>query len=408
MRIASGVTDQVLYFVAVDSTDLKTRKTGLTGFTVYRSRNGAAAVAMTTPTVTEVDATNMAGVYKLLLDEDMTIGAGNLTEEIVYHITVAAMAGVTRTIELFNTANYVVGTVSVNSDMRGTNGANTTVPDNTSIAAILVDTADMQPRVAAVEIATNELQTNQGNWLTATGFSTHTAANVRTEMDANSTQLNKIVNAEILQSATAQGGTANTITLSASTPSIADDLIAHTRIYITSGTGQFQSKTIDSYVNATKVANLSAGDTWAVIPDATSKYELKEGAAVHVNNITPSALTGITNELDANSTKLTDINADTNEIQTDWVATTGRLDILLGRLITELDSARNEPAQGTPSVNAKVGEKIDYLYKAWRNKTSQNATTMLIYDNAGTTIDHKLTVSDDGTTAIRGAVITGI
>lgn len=34
MRIPSGVTDQVVYFVAVDSTDLVTRETGLTGFTV--------------------------------------------------------------------------------------------------------------------------------------------------------------------------------------------------------------------------------------------------------------------------------------------------------------------------------------------------------------------------------------
>jgi len=62
--------------------------------------------------------------------------------------------------------------------MRGTDGANTTAPDNASIAAILVDT--------------NELQANQGNWSTATGFSTHTPANVRTEMDSNSTQLASI------------------------------------------------------------------------------------------------------------------------------------------------------------------------------------------------------------------------
>ena len=57
----------------------------------------------------------------------------------------------------------LVATTSVNSDMRGTDGANTVTPntvapDNASIAAILVDTAD--------------LQANQGQWLTATGFST--------------------------------------------------------------------------------------------------------------------------------------------------------------------------------------------------------------------------------------------
>lgn len=46
----------------------------------------------------------------------------------------------------------------VASNMRGTDGANTVEPDNASIAAILVDT--------------NELQTNQGDWATATGFAT--------------------------------------------------------------------------------------------------------------------------------------------------------------------------------------------------------------------------------------------
>jgi hypothetical protein len=119
MRIPSGVTDQVIYFIAVDSTDLKTRETGLTTFTVYRSRNGAAAAAMTTPTVTEVDATNMAGVYKLLLDEDMTIGSGNDSEEMIFHITQASMAPVDRTIELYRpkfTAGSTLTLAAINAE----------------------------------------------------------------------------------------------------------------------------------------------------------------------------------------------------------------------------------------------------------------------------------------------------
>lgn len=51
-----------------------------------------------------------------------------------------------------------------------------TAPDNASIAAILADT--------------NELQANQGNWVTATGFSTHTAADVASEILA--TPANKL------------------------------------------------------------------------------------------------------------------------------------------------------------------------------------------------------------------------
>lgn len=101
MRILSGTTDQYIYFVGVDATSYTARKTGLTGFTVWRSRNGAAGVEMTTPTVNEVSAANLPGVYELLLDEDMTIGAGNDTEEMVFHIEATGMVPVTRTIELF-------------------------------------------------------------------------------------------------------------------------------------------------------------------------------------------------------------------------------------------------------------------------------------------------------------------
>ena len=107
MRFPSGVVDQVLYFVAVDSVDLVTRETALATFTVTRSRNGAAPVAFTTPTVTELDnmtsprTSLMPGVYKLLLDEDMTIDSGDDSQEMVVHITHAGMAPVTRTFELY-------------------------------------------------------------------------------------------------------------------------------------------------------------------------------------------------------------------------------------------------------------------------------------------------------------------
>jgi hypothetical protein len=110
LRIASGTTDQFLYFNAGEI--------GLSSFTVYRSRNGAAAEVMTTPTINETDATNMPGVYELLLDEDMTIGAGNITEAMAFWISHAGMAPVYKEIELF-------------------------VPVNADVAAILVDTAEI-------------------------------------------------------------------------------------------------------------------------------------------------------------------------------------------------------------------------------------------------------------------------
>lgn len=128
MRIPSGTTDQYIYFVAVDATDFTARETGLTSFTVYRSRNGGASAAMTTPTINETDTTNMPGVYELLLDEDMTIDSGNDSEEMAFHITATGMAPVTRTIELYRpkittgetlTSSSGSVTVGTNSDKTG-------------------------------------------------------------------------------------------------------------------------------------------------------------------------------------------------------------------------------------------------------------------------------------------------
>lgn len=101
MRIASGDTAKYIYFVGLDATDLKTRETGLSSFTVRRSRNGGASAAYTTPTINETDSSNMPGVYELLVDEDVTIDSGDDEQEICLHITHAGMAPVTRTITLF-------------------------------------------------------------------------------------------------------------------------------------------------------------------------------------------------------------------------------------------------------------------------------------------------------------------
>ena len=66
-----------------------------------------------------------------------------------------------------------------------------------------------------------------------------------------------------------------------------------------------------------------------------------------------------------------------------------------------------EPGQGAPAATTTLAAKINYLYKAWRNKKEQTATTLSIYDDAGTTVDQKATVSDDATTATKGEIVSG-
>jgi hypothetical protein len=69
--------------------------------------------------------------------------------------------------------------------------------------------------------------------------------------------------------------------------------------------------------------------------------------------------------------------------------------------------ASSEPGQATPSANASLGTKISYLYKAWRNKKTQTATDHKLYNDDGSTVGQKSTVSDDGTTATAGEMTTG-
>lgn len=131
MRIPSGKTDQVLFFVAYDSTDHVTRKTGLSSFTVYRSRNGGTATVYTTPTVTELSASNMPGIYALTIDEDTTIASSSDSEEYAVHITATGMDPVTRTVELYRDANLTSLNKTTNAIARGTvtsGGSTTSIP----------------------------------------------------------------------------------------------------------------------------------------------------------------------------------------------------------------------------------------------------------------------------------------
>lgn len=178
MRIPSGSTDRTLTFVAVDSTDLKTRKTGLSSFTVYRSRNGGAATIYTTPTVAELSAANMPGVYTLLLDEDTTLTAGHDDEEYVVHITQASMAPVTRSIDIYRPKFTEGQTGAMASNGVTVNALNADVITAASIAAGAI-TSSEAPALANLDAAiTSRMATyTQPTGFLAATFPTGTIAN---------------------------------------------------------------------------------------------------------------------------------------------------------------------------------------------------------------------------------------
>lgn len=66
-----------------------------------------------------------------------------------------------------------------------------------------------------------------------------------------------------------------------------------------------------------------------------------------------------------------------------------------------------EPGQGSPPATTSILGRLQYLYKAWRNKSEQTATESRLFNDAGSTVDQKATVSDDGTTFTKGEQGTG-
>lgn len=76
-------------------------------------------------------------------------------------------------------------------------------------------------------------------------------------------------------------------------------------------------------------------------------------------------------------------------------------------ILALLDDARSEPGQAAPPVNPDLATKIDYLYKAWRNRTTNDGTTVKVYGDDATTVHHKASYAFSSGTADRGEMASG-
>lgn len=152
------------------------------------------------------DGTGYAGTNNVIPAVTTVTTTTNVTNQVTADVTAISGDSVAAdNLELdydgtgYAKANSTIGTTTTNTDMVAA------APTAAAVADAVWDEAatghtdagkageQLWTDVDAILADTNELQTNQGAWATAVGFSTHTAANVRTEMDANSTQLIAIV-----------------------------------------------------------------------------------------------------------------------------------------------------------------------------------------------------------------------
>ena len=65
------------------------------------------------------------------------------------------------------------------------------------------------------------------------------------------------------------------------------------------------------------------------------------------------------------------------------------------------------PGQGTPTATPTMEAILGWIYKTFRNKKEQTATEWRLFNDAGTVVDSKATVSDDATTATKEEIASG-
>lgn len=203
---------------------------------------------------------------------------------------------------------------------------------------------------------TNELQTNQGNWLTATGFATSAAlATAQTDLDTltgadgvtlASSQPNSLTFADITFSVT---GATDNITFNGSG---SGDVFAYTRGGTSNLFDAAYSTALQAEVNA-------ACDT------ALTDYDAATGAEVAALNDISAA----------------DVNAQ-------------MLDVLQTDTFAELASV--------PAATSSLKDKITFLFMLARNQVEQTATTQTLRADDTTTAVATASVSDDATTATKG------
>jgi hypothetical protein len=456
VRIPSAKVDQVIYFVAVDSTDLKTRETGLASFTVYRSRNGGAATLYTTPTVAELSAANMPGVYSLLIDEDTTIAAGSDSEEYVVHITQAAMAPVTRSFELYRRPVTTGETLLVTASALG---ANTITATSIATGAIDADALAADTITAAKVAADVSAEIADAVWdEDATAHQTQgTFGQAIGDPVADTNTIYKAV----VTDATGATVGADVVAVKAETASIQSDTDnIQTRLpaalvggRMDSSVGAMAADTLTASALAADAATEIGNAVWdtdatgrqtqgtfgqaigdpvadtntiykAVVTDAT-------GATVGVDVVAVKAETALilsdTNAIlvDTGTTlqaEVDGIQADTEDIQTRLPATLvgGRMDSSVGAMaaatvtaaaiatdaidadaVTEIWAKAMTELAGPPAAGGTVLQALTFLLMALRNARATTATADTITNDAGATIATAV-LSDNGTVFSKG------
>lgn len=341
---------------------------------------------------------------------------------------------------------------NANADAAGGLPATTKITDaRLDVLTDWIDEGRLDLLLDAVLEDTNELQTNQGNWATATGFSTHTPADVagtvwdevltgNTHNDPTSAgrRLRLAEDTTVLLDGTATAGGANTIQLQEGA-SADDNSYRYTLIVLTGGTGAGQARHVESYNGGTRT--ITVDREWVTNPDDTTEYALYPWSRTHVHVLGSGAT--VAASFAANSLDAATFAANSLDGKGDWntvkPATEAQLNartlpadgyatkaICSEVRLAQLD-ATNLPADIGEIPTTKTGYKLAsdgldavattapagvagnfremmvQLFRRFFKKSTLTSTELKTYADNGTDVLTTQAVSDDGTTQTQEA-----
>ncbi len=173
-----------------------------------------------------------------------------------------------------------------------------------------------------------------------------------------------------------------------------------------SGTVTFPNATLASTANITAgtittVTNLTNA---ATAGDFTATMKTSIGTAVAASAV--ASVTGAVGSVTGGATAAQIATLQTF-VDTEVAAILAAVDTEVAAILALLDDARAEPGQAAPPVNPDMATKVDYLYKAWRNKKTNDGTTTKLFADDATTVDQKQATSEAAGTVTKGEWATG-
>jgi len=252
---------------------------------------------------------------------------------------------------------------------------------------------DIVSQVAA-QITTDH---GSGSYLTATGFSTHTAADVTTALEADGSKLDHV------WEMTEDGGGVRRYTTNALEQA-------------PTGGGGSTDWTADERTALRAILGIPASGTTPDDPTSGILDTIRDDVGTAQADL--DIITGAdgVNLLSGTQASIDATEADTNELQTDW-ADGGRLDLLVDGIITAISGLENLSASevnaelldvltvdnfaelgAPPAASSSLKDKLTWLFMWARNKSTETSTERKLFADDEATVVSTEGVSDDGTT----------